>query len=139
MLTTLGYERRTIDEVISALAAEGVTRLIDVRAVANSRRAGFSKRALSASLEAAGVEYVHLRGLGTPKAGRDAAKKGRIDEMREIFEAHLTTPEAQDALAQARALAAEKPTALLCFEACVDGCHRKIVAELLVGKSARHI
>ncbi len=130
-ISTIGYERSTLDKVIGTLTAHGIKRLIDVRAVASSRKAGFSKTLLSASLAEAGVEYVHLRALGTPKAGREAARKGRIDEMHEIFEGQLATPEAVDAMAQATAMVQEKPSALLCFEADAAGCHRRIVAERL--------
>jgi uncharacterized protein (DUF488 family) len=103
--------------------------VIDVRAVAASRRAGFSKTLLAASLQDAGIDYVHLRELGTPKPGRDAARKGRVAEMHEIFEAHLAEPAAQLQLAQATEIAVERKAALLCYEADAAGCHRRIVAE----------
>lgn len=135
MIATIGYEKATLDQVIDALRQAGVERLIDVRAVASSRRAGFSKTLLAASLEAAGIEYVHLRPLGTPKAGREAARRGRIEEMREIFETQLATPEAIDALARAEAMIREKPSALLCYEAEAAGCHRRIVAERLSART----
>ena len=67
---TIGYEGATQADVIARLKAAGVRTLVDVRAVAASRRAGFSKTILGESLKAAGIDYVHLRGLGTPKAGR---------------------------------------------------------------------
>ena len=86
-LWTIGYEGATQSEVIARLTAAGVETVADVRAVAASRRAGFSKTVLAASLAAAGLDYVHFRGLGTPKAGRDASRKGRKDEMRAIFTA----------------------------------------------------
>ncbi len=105
--------------------------VIDVRAVAASRRAGFSKAILAASLAEAGIDYVHLRELGTPKAGRDAARKGRIAEMTAIFTGHMHEPQAQAQLAQAREIAAARRAALLCFEADPLGCHRKILAETL--------
>ena len=82
---TIGYERATLAQVTTALTVAGVELLIDVRAVAASRRAGFSKTILATSLRDAGVEYLHLRDLGTPKAGRDAARAGRCEEMRTIF------------------------------------------------------
>lgn len=130
-LATIGYESATQDAVIARLKAAQVAVLIDVRAVAASRRAGFSKTLLAASLAQAGIEYVHLRQLGTPKPGRDAARKGRIGEMTEIFEAHMAEPAAQLELARATAIAAERKTALLCYEADACGCHRKILAEAI--------
>lgn len=131
-LATIGYERAPQARVIDALKTAGVQVLIDVRAVAASRRAGFSKGLLSSSLNDAGIEYVHLRALGTPKEGRMAARKGKTAEMREIFEAHLAEPEAQLQLAQAIEIAREKKTALLCYEADHRGCHRSIVVERML-------
>ncbi len=128
-LATIGYESATQDAVIARLKAAGVEVLIDVRAVAASRRAGFSKTLLAASLAQAGIEYLHLRQLGTPKPGREAARKGRIGEMTQIFQAHMAEPAAQLELARATAIAAARRTALLCYEADACGCHRKILAE----------
>jgi uncharacterized protein (DUF488 family) len=128
-LATIGYEAATQDAVIGRLRDAGVALLIDVRAVASSRRAGFSKTVLAASLAAAGIDYVHLRGLGTPKPGREAARKGRIAEMHAIYEAHLAEPAAQLQLAQATEMARERPAALLCYEADAGGCHRRIIAD----------
>lgn len=130
-LATIGYESQTQDAVIARLKAAKVAVLIDVRAVAASRRAGFSKTLLAASLADAGIEYIHLRQLGTPKPGREAARKGRIGEMTQIFEAHMAEPAAQLELARATAIAADRKTALLCYEADHCGCHRKILAETI--------
>ncbi|MFN4040632.1 MAG: DUF488 family protein [Brevundimonas sp.] len=108
---TIGYEGAAQPEVIGRLKAAGVRLLVDVRAVAASRRAGFSKTLLGESLKAEGVDYLHLRALGTPKAGREAARKGRIEEMRAIFADHMAEPEAETAYQQLRALASEQPVA----------------------------
>jgi hypothetical protein len=99
------------------------------RAAAVSRRAGFSKSVLAASLDAAGIAYLHLRDLGTPKAGRDAARAGRTAEMQRIFAAHMAEPPAQAAFAKASALIGQRSCCLLCFEAEHDRCHRAILAE----------
>ena len=130
-LRTIGYQMATQDAVIACLSAAEVAVVIDVRAVASSRRAGFSKTLLAASLAEAGIEYVHLRGLGTPKAGRQAVRAGRPADMVAIYEAHLAEPEAQLELAQAREIARERPAALLCYEADAAHCHRRIVADRL--------
>lgn len=130
-IATIGYEGKTQAQMIDELKAAGVELVVDVRAVAASRRPGFSKTILGSSLEAEGIGYEHLRGLGTPKAGRDAARSGRIAEMREIFEAHLAEPQAVTQLARAQELAGRKKIALLCFEARACDCHRAIVAERL--------
>lgn len=132
-LATIGYEAATQDDVIGRLKAAGVETVVDVRAIAASRRAGFSKTILAASLAEAGIGYVHLRQLGTPKAGREAARKGRTEEMRSIFEEHMTEPAAQLELKAAEDLAGSRKIALLCFEADHNGCHRKILAERICG------
>lgn len=131
ILFTIGYETAALPEVIGRLRTAGVEVVVDVRAVAASRRAGFSKTLLRASLHAEGIGYEHLRGLGTPKSGREAARNGRISEMEAIFAEHMKTPEAQDGLAHALAIAGEHRAALLCYEACASGCHRRIVADMI--------
>ena len=133
-LATIGYEHATLDDVIGRLKTAGVEIVVDVRAVASSRRAGFSKTLLAASLKAAGIDYRHLRGLGTPKPGRQAARAGRIAEMHRIYNAHLEEPEAQLELAEACEIAGAKTTALLCYEAEARNCHREIVAGLIQGR-----
>jgi uncharacterized protein (DUF488 family) len=131
VLSTIGYEQATLDAVIARLQTASIEVVIDVRAVASSRRAGFSKTLLGASLNAAGIAYRHLRGLGTPKPGRQAARAGRTAEMHAIYHEHLKTTEAQLALEQACEIAATQRAALLCFEADVRHCHRAIVADLI--------
>jgi uncharacterized protein (DUF488 family) len=128
-LATIGYETGTQGGMIDRLKAADVELVVDVRAVASSRKAGFSKTLLGNSLKDQGIDYLHLRPLGTPKPGREAARAGRIDEMRAIFDAHLEEPEAVLALAQATELAGQKRIALLCYEDDPNCCHRQIVAQ----------
>lgn len=128
-LATIGYETDTQSGMIGRLKAAQVELVVDVRAVASSRKAGFSKTLLGNSLQAEGIGYLHLQPLGTPKAGRDAARAGRVGEMHAIFLAHLEEPKAQVALAQATALAGEKRIALLCYEDDPACCHRRLVAD----------
>jgi uncharacterized protein (DUF488 family) len=130
-LRTIGYERATQAAVIDCLKRAGVEVLVDVRAVASSRRAGFSKTLLAASLAEAGIDYVHLRGLGTPKAGRQAVRAGRLEEMHRIYEAHLAEPEALLQLGVAVDIVRERRAALLCYEADAAHCHRRVVAQRL--------
>jgi uncharacterized protein (DUF488 family) len=124
---TIGYEATTMDEFLGALTRAGVERVIDVRAVPLSRRPGFSKNILAASLKEAGIGYVHLKQLGTPKEGRDAAKKGDVATLERVYDTQLGLPEAQMQAAQMRELAAEKPSALLCYERNPEHCHRTLL------------
>src|SRR5438067_2607055 len=97
-IRTIGYEDATIPGLLETLQQAGIDLLVDVRAIASSRRPGFSKNRLAGSLAAAGIEYLHLRGLGTPADGRAAARAGRYAELRETYTEHLATPGAQDDL-----------------------------------------
>src|SRR5919112_4174179 len=128
-LFTIGYEGKTQAEMLEELEAAGVELLIDVRAVAASRRPGFSKTALSNGLRECGIDYLHLRALGTPADGRQAARAGRVAEMRAIYADQLETPEAGLALEQALAEAGERHIALLCYEKEAPDCHRSMLAE----------
>src|SRR5512134_1877098 len=102
-------------EFLAALKVAGVERVIDVRALPLSRRPGFSKSPLRAALEEAGLDYVHLKALGTPADGRSAARAGRHEELERIYAGQLELPEAIVQAEQMRELAAEKPSALLCY------------------------
>jgi uncharacterized protein (DUF488 family) len=124
---TIGYEATTVPEFIAALRNAGVARLLDVRALPLSRRPGFSKSALRAALEEAGIEYVHLKALGTPAPGRDAARAGRHADLVRIYAGQLELPEAIAQSAQMLDLARERPSALMCLERQPAHCHRTLL------------
>jgi uncharacterized protein (DUF488 family) len=140
-LWTIGYEKASLGELIAALKKARIDIVLDVRELPNSRRAGFSKRMLAASLEEAGVGYRHIKALGTPKAGRDAAKAGDVATMRAIMEIKLSGEEAQAALAETAQIARGRRACLLCLEHDWRACHRALVAERLeaFGLQATHL
>ena len=124
---TIGYEGATLDEFVTALRNAGVERVIDVRAVPNSRRPGFSKTPLRNALAEADIDYVHLRALGTPADGRAAARAGRHEDLKRIYASQLELPEAIVEGARMLELAAEKPSAILCYERDPAECHRTLL------------
>jgi uncharacterized protein (DUF488 family) len=124
---TIGYEGATVPELIAALQKAGVGRVIDVRALPLSRRPGFSKSSLKTALEASGIEYVHLKALGTPADGRAAARAGRHEDLERIYAGQLELPEALAQSGQMLVLVAEKPSALLCMEREPAHCHRRLL------------
>jgi uncharacterized protein (DUF488 family) len=128
-LFTIGYEGATQDEVIGALERAGVKRLIDVRALPLSRRPGFSKTPLGTALAEHGIDYVHLKALGTPPEGREAARRGRHAEMAAIYRGQLAEPAAMVAVEAMKSLAEEAPSALLCFEREPAHCHRQVLLD----------
>lgn len=135
---TIGYEGTTVGEFISALTAAGVMRVIDVRALPLSRRPGFSKSALRAALEEAGIEYIHLKALGTPADGRAAARAGRHLDLERIYSGQLELPEAIAQAGQMLELAREKPTALLCMERDPTHCHRSLLLQAVAADAEVH-
>ena len=113
-----------------------------MRQLAISRRKGFAKRALSEALADAGIKYVHLRGLGDPKEGREAARAGRLDEFALVFGTHMESETAQADLQTAMHYAAEGGACLMCYERDHAGCHRSIVAKAISDKNGigvRHL
>jgi len=132
---TIGYEATTMADFLSTLKAAEVERVIDVRALPLSRRPGFSKTSLAASLREVDIDYVHLKALGTPKRGRDAAKKGDVATLTAVYDEQLDLPEAQAQAAIMLGLAAEKPSVLLCYERDPCHCHRTLLLQA-VGEGA---
>ena len=131
-LFTIGYEQTPAKAVLDELEKAGVKLLVDVRAIASSRRPGFSKNQLSAGLDQRGISYIHLRGLGTPKEGRLAARSGDIATLQRIYAKHLKTPHAKEELDELSALVkASGPVCLLCYERDHAHCHRRWIAEII--------
>ena len=138
-LFTIGYERSRINDVIQVLKEARVGLLIDIRAVAGSRKPGFSKRQLAAGLDEAGMRYLHLQALGTPKPGRDAVRAGHPEQMIPIYRAHITGDRPQAELAQAISLARTERVCLLCFERDPAHCHRRLVAEMIAEHTGQQV
>jgi uncharacterized protein (DUF488 family) len=131
-LFTIGYEQTPSKAVLDELEQAGVKLLVDVRAVAASRRPGFSKNQLAAGLDERGISYLHLRGLGTPKDGREAARSGRFDALHKIYARHLKTPQAREELDELSALVKQAgPVCILCYERDHRECHRQWIAEII--------
>jgi len=131
-LFTIGYEQAKPAAVMDELKRAEVDLLVDTRAVAASRRAGFSKRQLAATLDEAGIAYVHLQKLGTPAEGRQAARSGDLDTLWRIYDKHTKTPDAQAALDELIALIKSgKRVCLLCYCRDPRSCHRDRIVALV--------
>src|SRR5215469_17290401 len=131
-LFTIGYEQTPSKAVLDELEHAGVKLLVDVRAVTSSRRPGFSKNQLASGLDERGIAYIHLKALGTPKEGRQAARSGKYDELQKIYSAHLKTAEARLELDELSALVKKAgPVCLLCYERDHRHCHRQWIAEII--------
>jgi uncharacterized protein (DUF488 family) len=142
-LFTIGYEHAAASAVLDELARAAIGVVVDVRAVAASRRPGFSKRQFAAALDERGIGYLHLRGLGTPKEGRLAARAGDIATLYQIYETHLATAHAREELDElAELVRSGRRICLICYERDPDHCHRKRVAALIserTGVAVEHL
>ena len=142
MVATIGYERASLRDFIATLELCGIDVLVDIRDRAQSRRPGFSKSALSDALAEAGISYIHIRELGDPKEGREAARRGDYDQFRAIFSSVMASNEAKEAISTLERLASERSICLMCFERDYTTCHRKIVADHLeatLDRKAQHL
>lgn len=132
VLCTIGYEQATQDALIGELKRAKVKLLVDTRAVAASRKPGFSKRQLAAALDENGIGYLHLQKLGTPAEGRAAVRSGNVKAMWKIYEKHLKTPDAKAAMDELLSIVRSGTrVCLLCFERDVMHCHRHRIAEVV--------
>ncbi|MGB4777195.1 DUF488 family protein [Microbacterium sp.] len=126
----IGYEGLSVDQLVARLQVERVDVLVDVRLTPLSRKPGFSKRALSEALSAAGIRYVHDRRLGNPKDNRAAYADAASDAgktARSRYRELIDTGDGADAVRELAALAQEHAVAVLCFEADGAHCHREQV------------
>lgn len=142
-IATIGYEGRAQHDVLRLLAEDGVDLLVDVRIRAQSRKPGLSKTSLAAGLAQAGIEYLHLRDLGTPLEIRAKFRAKDLEVAREEYRAYLRgDADAQLAFERLAQLAGEREVAILCFELDHRVCHRQVVCEELAerhGITARHL
>jgi uncharacterized protein (DUF488 family) len=142
IIFTIGYEGASLEDFVATLRESGIQGVLDVREVAQSRRRGFSKNALADALSKADIAYTHLRQLGDPKEGREAARRGDLAAFQSIFQDHLQLAETKAALAAAADICQKATTVLLCFERNPQLCHRTLVARRLTelcSLSVRHL
>jgi uncharacterized protein (DUF488 family) len=131
-LFTIGYEKATPEAVLAELTRAKVTLLVDTRAVAASRKAGFSKKQLAAALDGEGIAYLHLQKLGTPDEGRQAAHSSKMDVMWRIYAKHLKSAGAIEAMDELVSIVESgRSVCLLCYERDKDFCHRSRIAEIV--------
>lgn len=133
-ILTLGYEGIPADGFVALLKRSGVERVVDVREVPLSRKPGFSKTALKARLEAAGIDYVHKVQFGCPKPVRDAYREsGDWTKYTRGFMRHLSKQGVS--IAELANEASKVTSCLICYEADYTMCHRSMVAEAVAAQS----
>lgn len=123
---SVGYEGRSIEQIVATLTQYGVQKLIDVRELPISRKRGFSKNALGDHLQKAGIEYLHLKAAGNPHH----KKKADVRLCLQLYQHHLElNPEVVEVVA-GECFAGL--TAVLCYERMHSDCHRSILLAALL-------
>jgi hypothetical protein len=132
---TIGYEKRSVDDLIWLLQSRQVARVIDVRLSPWSRRPDFSKKRLCAALEVAGIAYEHMGGLGNPPAIREIYLAGDAQAGHRRFREHLMNG-AGGAVDELVEIAGRETVTLLCLERDAYRCHRSVVAIVAAERSS---
>lgn len=130
---TIGYEGRTLDNFVSRLKSNGIKQLVDVRERPFSRKKGFSQRPLRERLEQEGIKYIHMPELGSPSDLRHEYKSGGseiifFDRYRKYVEENE-----MDEIGLLEEFISREPSAIMCFELTYCHCHRRVLADLVVG------
>jgi uncharacterized protein (DUF488 family) len=129
VLHTIGYEGRTLADVVALLREARISVLLDVREVAWSHKPGFAKKSLAEGLASAGIDYVHAAFAGSPKRLRKSGAP--LAEILEGYARHLDdAPEIETTFdATLRDLhGAGRQVAVMCFERDPAECHRGVLA-----------
>lgn len=140
-LFTIGYAGHTPESFVTALRGAGVATLVDIRRRAASRKRGFAKSALAASLAAAGIGYVHLRELGVPDGLRAELRAGTRELASYLTEFGRYLDESEEGrrgLAQLGELMMVSRCCLMCVEANATECHRSVVGRVM-GESGMEV
>ena len=134
MVLTIGHSTHPLDEFIHLLEAHGVTRVADVRTVPRSwHNPQFNKASLPESLKKAGVDYVHLPGLGGLRhALPDSVNTGWRNASFRGYADYMQTPEFTASLEELILLARQDRIVLMCAEAVPWRCHRSLIADALL-------
>lgn len=135
-ILTIGHSTRSSEEFVALLTAHGVKQLADVRSIPRSRHTPqFNSGELADSLREAGIEYVHLPGLGGLRhARRDSVNTAWRNLSFRGYADYMQTPEFEEALDRLIRLARVRLTAIMCAEAVPWRCHRSLIADALVAR-----
>jgi uncharacterized protein (DUF488 family) len=140
---TVGHSNHSLERLVELLNRHGVRQVADVRRFPGSRRLPhFGRDTLAAGLPERGIEYRHMVGLGGRRSARpDSPNGGWRGLAFRGYADHMATPEFGAALNELEALAAKRPTAIMCSEGLWWRCHRRLISDALLARGwrVRHI
>jgi uncharacterized protein (DUF488 family) len=134
LVCTIGHSTLPLEEFIHLLQVNDVSHVLDVRTVPRSRHnPQFNHDALPASLQAAGIGYTHLAGLGGLRHTRpDSINGGWRNLSFRGYADYMQTAEFAESLQQMIDLTRQQRCALMCAEAVPWRCHRSLIADALL-------
>lgn len=164
-LYTIGHSTRTLEELIAALHAHGITTLVDIRAFPMSRRMPhFNRESLEIELAKRSIDYVWMKELGghRKKIRDDSPNTGLRNDSFRNYADYMLTPEFAAAIERLLKIAHETAdnvaptlspkegeehgapagrTAYMCAERVYFQCHRMLVSDYLTahGHTVLHI
>jgi uncharacterized protein (DUF488 family) len=139
VVLTIGHSTRTLENFLQLLQAHGITRLVDVRTIPRSwHNPQFNQETLPDALDAAGISYQHMAGLGGLRHARpDSANKAWRNSSFRGFADYMQTPEFRENLQSLINVGQQQRVALMCAEAVPWRCHRSLIADALVVQGLR--
>jgi len=140
---TIGHSTRTLEAFVHLLQVHAVRRVVDVRTVPRSRHnPQFNRETLPDALQAAGIGYTHMPGLGGLRHPRsDSPNTAWRNASFQGFADYMQTSEFAANLNALIELAAKERIALMCAEAVPWRCHRSLIVDALTvqGLAVEHI
>jgi len=136
---TIGHSTRTLAEFIHLLKTHGVSRVADVWTVPrSSHNPQFNKDSLPGELQKAGLEYIHLPGLGGLRHTKTGSlNMGCRNSCFRSYADYMQTPEFERSLDELVLLTRKERVALMCAEAVPWRCHRSLIADVLLVRGIR--
>lgn len=132
----MGHSTHALETFIDMLTSHGVTLIADVRIWPRSRRyPHFNGDVLAIALQSAGIDYVHLPGLGgRRKPQPDSINKAwKIDGFRGYAD-YMQTTQFEENMARLIELSQGQQPAVMCAEAVPWRCHRSLIADALIAR-----
>jgi uncharacterized protein (DUF488 family) len=131
---TIGHSTHLLEEFLKVLKLFNIEMVVDVRTIPRSRHnPQFNRDSLRDWLEANGVGYVHLAGLGGLRhAKRDSINTGWMNRSFRGYADYMQTLDFKDSLEQLITIAREKVATIMCAEAVPWRCHRTLIGDALL-------
>jgi uncharacterized protein (DUF488 family) len=133
---TVGHGTRSGEEFVSLLVCAGVKRLVDVRTAPGSRKhPQYGQETLGERLEASGISYVWRKDLGGWRKPEPHSRNvALVSPGFRGYADYMETDQFEEALAWLIETSKATPSAFMCAESLWWRCHRRMIADALLGR-----